>query len=99
MTIILCTDHHLTSSTAIISAHQWDILDFEDVGKGLANKLSDNDLCSILQCINAQDVYDVNENLNADDMLWNLMDAICAMSMNLEMCTQRADTMRVARPL
>ena len=44
------------ASDAIISAHQWDILDFEDVDKELANMLSDDDLCSILQCINAQDV-------------------------------------------
>ena len=43
-------------SKAIISASQWDILDFEDVEKKLANKLLDNDIYAILKSINAHDV-------------------------------------------
>ena len=35
---------------------KWDILDFEDVEKDLANKLTDNDFSAILKSINAQDV-------------------------------------------
>jgi len=42
--------------TAIISASQWDTLDFEDVNKELANKLTDANINAILKCINAQDV-------------------------------------------
>jgi len=41
-------------STAIVSAQQWDTLDFEDIEKTLANRLSDNDVYAVLQCINAQ---------------------------------------------
>ena len=40
-------------STAIISASQWDILDFEDIEKELANKLTDDDIYAVLKCINA----------------------------------------------
>ena len=43
-------------SKGIVSASQWDILDFEDVEKDLANKLTDNDIYAILKCINAHDV-------------------------------------------
>ena len=43
-------------STAIVSASQWDTLDFEDVNEELANKLTDDDLYAILQCIHAHDV-------------------------------------------
>ena len=43
-------------TTAILSAQRWDILDFEDVHKELANKLTDDDLYAILTCINARDV-------------------------------------------
>ena len=41
-------------STAIVSASQWDILDFEDVEKELANKLTD--VHALLKSINARDV-------------------------------------------
>ena len=43
-------------STAIVSASQWDILDFEDVGNDLARELSDDDIYAVLKCINAHDV-------------------------------------------
>jgi len=43
-------------SKAIISASQWNILDFEDVEKELANKLTDDDISAVLNSINAQDV-------------------------------------------
>ena len=43
-------------SAAIISASQWDILDFEDVEKELAKKLTDDDISAVLKSINAQDV-------------------------------------------
>ena len=43
-------------SAAITSAQQWDMLDFEDIEKELANKLTDNDISAVLKCINAQDV-------------------------------------------
>jgi hypothetical protein len=43
-------------SKAIISASQWDILDFEDVEKELANKLTDDDISAVLTCIGARDV-------------------------------------------
>lgn len=43
-------------STAIVSAQQWNTLDFVDIEKKLANRLSDDDLSAMLQCINAQDV-------------------------------------------
>jgi len=43
-------------TTAIVSASQWDILDFQDVEKELANKLTDDDINAILKCINARDV-------------------------------------------
>ena len=49
--------HQLSDiSTAIVSASQWDILDFEDVDKDLAMELSDDDISAVLKCINAQDV-------------------------------------------
>jgi len=44
-------------STAIVSSLQWGTLDFEDIEKSLAKRLSDYDVFAILQCINAQ--YDV----------------------------------------
>jgi len=43
-------------STAIISAQSWNILDFEDVERELANKLTDDDIYAILTCINAHDM-------------------------------------------
>jgi len=43
-------------SKAIVSAQQWYILDFEDVEKELANKLTDDDISAVLKSINAQDV-------------------------------------------
>jgi len=43
-------------SIAIVSATQWDILDFGDVEMELANKLTDNDINAVLKSINAQDV-------------------------------------------
>ena len=43
-------------STAIVSASQWDILDFEEIERELANKLADDDISEILKCINAHDV-------------------------------------------
>lgn len=43
-------------SKAIVSASQWGILDFEDVNKELANKLTDDDIYAVLKCINAHDV-------------------------------------------
>ena len=44
------------TSKAIVSAQQWDMLDFEDVDEELANKLTDDDIYSILKSINAQDM-------------------------------------------
>ena len=43
-------------STAIVSASKWDILDFEDINKELANKLTDDDISAVLKSINAHDV-------------------------------------------
>ena len=43
-------------STAIVSSSEWDTLDFMDIEKSLANRLSDDDMYAVLQCINAQDV-------------------------------------------
>jgi len=43
-------------SKAIISAQQWDILDFEDIEKELANKLTDDDISAVLKSINARDM-------------------------------------------
>ena len=49
--------HRLSDrSRAIVSPLQWDVLDFEDVSKDLANKLTDDDIYAILKCICAQDV-------------------------------------------
>ena len=50
--------HSQSSSTskAIVATQQWDTLDFEDIEKSLAKRLSDNDLYAVLQCINAQDM-------------------------------------------
>jgi hypothetical protein len=42
-------------SKAIISASQWDILDFEDINKELAYELTDYDISTVLKSINAQD--------------------------------------------
>ena len=49
---------HQSSSTskAIVAAQQWDTLDFMDIKKSLANKLSDDDMYAVLQCINAENV-------------------------------------------
>ena len=41
------------TSKAIISATNWSILDFGDIEKSLASKLSDNDIDKILRCIDA----------------------------------------------
>ena len=43
-------------STAIVSASQWDTLDFEDVNKELASKLTDDDIYAILKSVSAYDV-------------------------------------------
>ena len=43
-------------STAIVSAQLWNILDFEEVDKDLASKLTDDDINAILNSINAHDV-------------------------------------------
>ena len=43
-------------SKAIVSASQWDTLDFQDINKELANKLTDNDISAVLKSINARDV-------------------------------------------
>jgi len=40
-------------SNAILSALQWGVLDFEDIGKQLASKLTDDDIGSVLTCLNA----------------------------------------------
>ena len=46
--------HRLSSiSTAIVSSSEWDTLDFMDIEKSLANRLSDDDVYAILQCISA----------------------------------------------
>ena len=51
-------NNHLSDiSTAIVSAQQWDILDFEDVEKELANRLTDDGIYAILKSINAQDMF------------------------------------------
>ena len=43
-------------SKAIVSSSEWDILDFMDIEKSLANRLLDDDISAVLQCINAHDV-------------------------------------------
>jgi len=43
-------------SKAIVSAQQWDVLDFEDIEKDLAQQLTDDDVYATLTCINARDV-------------------------------------------
>ena len=49
--------HRQTSiSKAIVSASQWDILDFGNIEEELANKLTDDDISAMLKCINAHDV-------------------------------------------
>ena len=49
--------HRLSSiSAAIVSSSEWDILDFEDIEKSLAKRLSDDDMFAVLQCISAQNV-------------------------------------------
>ena len=40
-------------SNVILSALQWGVLDFEDIGKQLASKLTDDDIGSVLTCLNA----------------------------------------------
>ena len=44
------------STAAILKSDKWDVLDFEDIEKNLAMKLTDDDLHAVLKCINAQDV-------------------------------------------
>ena len=46
---------HQQTVASIISSDEWDVLDFEDIEKSLAVKLTD-DVHSILKCISAQDV-------------------------------------------
>lgn len=46
----------LPITTAIISASQWDTLDFEDIERELANKLTDDDINAVLKSVHAQDV-------------------------------------------
>ena len=43
------------TSRAIVSSTDWQELDFEDIEKELAAKLSDDNVCSVLQCINAKE--------------------------------------------
>ena len=43
-----------SASRAIISRIQWQVLDFADVERELAEKLSDHDIHAILTCINAK---------------------------------------------
>ena len=43
-------------SKAIVLASQWDTLDFEDVNKELANKVTDDDISAVLTSIGAHDV-------------------------------------------
>ena len=42
------------SSKAIIASSDWDTLDFVDIGKNLAERLTDGDLHAILMCINSK---------------------------------------------
>ena len=44
------------TAASILQSEQCDVLDFEDIEKSLAVKLTDDDLHTILKCINAQDV-------------------------------------------
>ena len=44
------------TTVAILQSEQWDVLDFEDIEKSLAAKLTDIDLHAVLKCISAQDV-------------------------------------------
>ena len=44
------------NSKAILSSLEWDVLDFEDIEKSLAVRLTDDDLHAVLKCINAHDV-------------------------------------------
>ena len=46
--------HKIHSSiTSAIAGDQWDTLDFGDIEKRLASKLSDEDISGVLQCIDA----------------------------------------------
>ena len=45
--------HPTQTSRAIISSTSWNVLDFSDVEKSLASKLSDNDIDKILRSIDA----------------------------------------------
>jgi len=45
-----------SNSKAIVSSTRWDALDFQDIEENLANKLTDDDMHAVLQCISAHDV-------------------------------------------
>jgi len=53
-------------SAAILSASQWDILDFEDIEGEVTSKLTDDDINAILKSISARDVL---KRLNYVDVL------------------------------
>ena len=47
---------HQQTAVSILQSEQCDVLDFEDIEKSLAVKLTDDDLHAVLKCISAQDV-------------------------------------------
>jgi len=47
---------HQQTVAAILSSDEWEELDFEDIEKSLAVKLTDDDIHAVLKCISAQDV-------------------------------------------
>jgi len=47
---------HQQSAAAILQSEEWDVLDFEDIEKSLAVKLTDDDISALMMCINARDV-------------------------------------------
>jgi len=46
-------NHHRDSSSAIVGNHQWDVLDFGEIEKDLAAKISDDDIRGVLCSIDA----------------------------------------------
>ena len=46
-----------TSKAIISPSSQWEKLDFLDIEKSLANRLTDNDICAILKCINGKEKF------------------------------------------
>ena len=47
---------HQQTVASILSSSVWDILDFGDIEKSLAVKLTDDDVHAVLKCISAQDI-------------------------------------------